>query len=211
MREEELKEGGLKAISPKPVDSANRSQGLGIKLGGSELGSPARAAPSPGSLAHTAVEPEGHARGQLASTHAPGASPAEEATSTMASPTVQERRRRSIAKLFRNVLDLYSLEAYPTISSVRTKCGEAEQYQARCLQTKEEVKTEDVNKEDGQRQTMEKPAKVKSVTLKTQRATKAMSMMMAETVKAIPRVTPTRSNWRIWDPGRRKAHVVLRG
>jgi hypothetical protein len=76
--------------------------------------------------------------------------------------------------------------------------------------TDEQVKTEDADK-DGKRQAMEKPAKVKSVTWKTQRAAKAMSMMMAKTVKAIPRVTPTRSNWRIWDPGRRKAHVVLRG
>jgi hypothetical protein len=38
-----------------------------------------------------------------------------------------------------------------------------------------------------------------------------MSTMTAETVKAIPRVTPTQSKWRIWDPGRGEAHVVLRG
>jgi hypothetical protein len=76
--------------------------------------------------------------------------------------------------------------------------------------TDEQVKTEDADK-DGKRQAMEKPAKVKLVTWKTQRATKAMSTMMTETVKAIPRVTPTHSKWRIWDPGRSEAHVVLRG
>jgi hypothetical protein len=43
-----------------------------------------------------------------------------------------------------------------------------------------------------------------------QRATKAMSTIKAKLAKAVPRVTPTRSKWRIWDPGRSEA-VVLRG
>jgi hypothetical protein len=29
--------------------------------------------------------------------------------------------------------------------------------------------------------------------------------------KAMPRKMPARSSWRIWDPGRGKEHVVLRG
>jgi hypothetical protein len=28
---------------------------------------------------------------------------------------------------------------------------------------------------------------------------------------AMPRKTPARSSWRIWDPGRDEVHVVLRG
>jgi hypothetical protein len=38
-----------------------------------------------------------------------------------------------------------------------------------------------------------------------------MSTRKAKTAKVVPRVTPTQSNWRIWDPGRNEAHVVLRG
>jgi hypothetical protein len=41
-------------------------------------------------------------------------------------------------------------------------------------------------------------------------ATKAMSTMKTKSAKAVPRVTPTRSKWRIWNPGRSEA-VVLRG
>ena len=40
---------------------------------------------------------------------------------------------------------------------------------------------------------------------------KAMSAIKAETTRAMPRVTPTQSKRRIWDPGRSEAHVVLRG
>jgi hypothetical protein len=32
-----------------------------------------------------------------------------------------------------------------------------------------------------------------------------------EAAKVMPRKTPARSSWRIWDPGRSEAHVVLRG
>jgi hypothetical protein len=35
-------------------------------------------------------------------------------------------------------------------------------------------------------------------------------MMTVETAKALPRITPARSSWRIWDPSRSKEHVVLR-
>jgi hypothetical protein len=38
-----------------------------------------------------------------------------------------------------------------------------------------------------------------------------MSMMTVGTAKALPKMTPVRSSWRIWDPGRSEAHVVLRG
>jgi hypothetical protein len=55
------------------------------------------------------------------------------------------------------------------------------------------VKTQDADKEDCRREAMKKPAKVKSVTWKLQGTSNAMSTMMAKTVKAVPRVTPTRS------------------
>jgi hypothetical protein len=64
---------------------------------------------------------------------------------------------------------------------------------ARCLRTKEEVKTEHADKENGRRQAMEKPTKVKPVTWAVQGTTKEKSTMMVETVKAIPRVAPTHS------------------
>jgi hypothetical protein len=78
-----------------------------------------------------------------------------------------------------------------------------------CLLIEEPVKVKD-DKKDDQRQAMEKPAKVKTVTWMLRGATKAMSTMKVKTAKAVPRVTPTRSKWRIWDPGRSEA-VVLRG
>jgi hypothetical protein len=56
---------------------------------------------------------------------------------------------------------------------------------------------------------MKKPAKAKTVTWMLQGgAMKAMSMMMAKSAKVVPRVTPTQSKWRIWDPGRSEALVL---
>ena len=62
------------------------------------------------------------------------------------------------------------------------------------------AKTEDADKEDGQREAMEKPAKVMSVT-----------WMLRGAAKALPRMSLARSSWRIWDPGRGEVHVVLTG
>lgn len=75
--------------------------------------------------------------------------------------------------------------------------------------TEELVKTKDVDTEDVRRQA--KLTKVKSVTWVLQGTAKAMSARTAKAAKAMPRVTLTRSNWRVWDPGRSEAHVVLRG
>jgi hypothetical protein len=93
-------------------------------------------------------------------------------------------------------------------------------YEKQCLFIKEPVKTkgadmEDTRKEDadkeGRRQDMEKPAKIKSVTWVPQESTKAMSTMIPGAAKALPRMTPAKNSWRIWDPGRSEVHVVLRG
>jgi hypothetical protein len=81
--------------------------------------------------------------------------------------------------------------------------------QKQCLHIKKYVKTEDDEKEDDQRESMEKPAKLKTVTWMLRGVTKAMSTMKIKSAKAVPRVTPTQSKWRIWDPGRSEA-VVLR-
>jgi hypothetical protein len=62
------------------------------------------------------------------------------------------------------------------------------------------VKTEDADKKEGQRQAMEKPTKVKSVAWVPRGAAKAM-----------PKMTPAGSSWRMWDPGQGEVRVVLRG
>jgi hypothetical protein len=79
------------------------------------------------------------------------------------------------------------------------------------LLSEESVKTEDTNKEDDQRQAMEKPTKVKTVTWILRGTTKAVSTRKVRTAKVVPGVTPTQSKWRIWDPGRSEVHVVLKG
>jgi hypothetical protein len=66
-----------------------------------------------------------------------------------------------------------------------------------CLPSEEPVKTKEMDKEDDQHQAMEKPAKVKTVIWIRRGAMKAMSTMKTKTVKAVPRVAPTRSKWRI--------------
>ena len=70
---------------------------------------------------------------------------------------------------------------------------------------------EDVDKKDCCRQSIDESTKANSMSWMPREATKAMSMKKAEAAKGMLRVTPTRSNWRIWDPGRNEAHVVLRG
>jgi hypothetical protein len=94
-------------------------------------------------------------------------------------------------------------------SSMRKYFIEQER-QKQCLHIKKYVKTEADEKEDDQREAMEKPAKAKTMTWMRQGATKAMSTIMAKSAKIVLRVTPTRSKWRIWNPGRSEA-VVLRG
>jgi hypothetical protein len=83
-------------------------------------------------------------------------------------------------------------------------------HKMQCLLSEKPVKIEDADKKDGRREAMEKPAKAKTVTWMLQGAAKAMSTMKIKTAKAVPRVTPTRSKWRIWNPGRSEV-VVLRG
>jgi hypothetical protein len=99
------------------------------------------------------------------------------------------------------VLDNYPKEALRTMKMIYKKQG---------MFIEESVKTEEADKTDDQRQAMEKPTKLKSVTWVLQGTTKAMSTRKTKTAKAVPRVTPTRSKWRIWDPGRSEA-IVLRG
>jgi hypothetical protein len=119
----------------------------GMELPGSEKGES-----SPGS-APGRYRREGHALEKMATPAASMASSdvaqaTEELTRT-SPPTVQERRRRSTAKLFCSVLDLYPMKFLHTNERVVGKA------QARCSRTKEEMKTEDADKENGQRQAME--------------------------------------------------------
>ncbi|KAK1620523.1 hypothetical protein QYE76_026040 [Lolium multiflorum] len=111
------------------------------------------------------------------------------------SPTALETRRlRPTRARMRRVLDYYPKKEIRTVNNpVKMK------RKKKCLFIKEPVKTEDADKE-GRRQAMEKPAKVKSVT-----------WVPGGTAKVMSRKTPARSSWRIWDPGRSEAHVVLRG
>jgi hypothetical protein len=114
------------------------------------------------------------------------------------------KRQRCTRAYMRRVLDVYLKNTLRTVNPVKLK------NKKQCSPSEEPVKTKDVNKKDDQCQAMEKPAKAKTVTWMIQGATKAMSIRTAKTAKAAPRVTPTQSKWRIWDPGRSKA-VVLRG
>jgi hypothetical protein len=59
-------------------------------------------------------------------------------------------------------------------------------------------------------QAMEKPTKLKSETWVLRGTTKAMSTTKTKTAKAVPRVTHTRSKWRIWDPGQSEVIVLRR-
>jgi hypothetical protein len=102
------------------------------------------------------------------------------------------------------VLNCYSKKALQTVNSVKLK------NEKQCSFSKEPVKTKDMDKENDQRQAMEKPAKVKTVTWMLRGATKAMSTIKTKTAKVVPGITPTQSKWRIWDPGRSEVHVVLR-
>ncbi|KAK1650444.1 hypothetical protein QYE76_068249 [Lolium multiflorum] len=110
-------------------------------------------------------------------------------------PTALEMRRpRPTRARMRRVLDYYPKKEFRTVNNpVKMK------HTKQCLFIKEPVKMEDADKK-GRRQAMEKPAKVKSVT-----------WVSRGTAKAMPRKTPAGSSWRIWDPGRGKVHVVLRG
>jgi hypothetical protein len=115
------------------------------------------------------------------------------------------KQLRPMLTRMRCVLDYYSKEALRTVDNpVKMK------QEKNCLLVEEPVKVKD-DKKDEERQAMEKPAKAKTVTWMLQEgAAKAMSTMMAKSAKAVPRATPTRSKWRIWDPGQSEA-VVLRG
>jgi hypothetical protein len=94
----------------------------------------------------------------------------------------------------RRVLNYYSKKELRTVNNpVKMK------HTKQCLFIKEPVKTEDADKE-GQRQAMEKPTKVKSVAWVPRGAAKAM-----------PKMTPAGSSWRMWDPGQGEVRVVLRG
>ena len=77
--------------------------------------------------------------------------------------------------------------------------------------TEAKMMFEDVDKKDCCCQSEDESTKVKSMSWMLREVTKAMSIMEAKVAKVMPRITPTRSNRRIWDPGRRERHVVLRG
>jgi hypothetical protein len=118
---------------------------------------------------------------------------------------LEPKQLRPMLTCMRCVLDYYSKEALRTVNNpVKMK------HEKQCLLIEEPVQIKD-DKEDDQCQAMEKPIKAKTVTWMLQGTTKAMSTRTTKTAKAVPRVTPTRSKWRIWDPGRCEAHVVLRG
>jgi hypothetical protein len=143
----------------------------------------------------------------------PGSSKAQETSATLgaevyvvSTPKVLEPKRlRSTPTRMRRVLECYPKKILRTVDNpVKMK------QEKNCLRIEEPVKVKD-DKEDDERQAMKKPAKAKTVTWMLQGgATKAMLTMMAKSAKAVPRVTPTRSKWRIWNPGRSEA-VVLRG
>jgi hypothetical protein len=104
----------------------------------------------------------------------------------------------------RRVLDCYPKNPFRTVNNP-VKMKHEKQY----VLIEELVKTEEADKKDGRHETIEKPAKAKTVTWMRQGAAKAMSTMKAKSAKAVPRVTPTQSKWRIWDPGHSEA-VMLR-
>jgi hypothetical protein len=105
----------------------------------------------------------------------------------------------------RRVLDCYPKNPFRTVNNP-VKMKHEKQY----VLIEELVKTGEADKKDGRHEAMEKPAKAKTVTWMRQGATKAMSTIMTKSAKVVPRVTPTRSKWRIWNPGRNEA-FVLRG
>jgi hypothetical protein len=91
----------------------------------------------------------------------------------------------------RHVLDCYPKKVLRTVDNpVKMK------QEKNCLLIEEPVKVKD-DKKDEEHQAMEKPTKAKTVTWMLRGTTEAMSTRMAKTAKAVPRVTPTRSKWRI--------------
>ena len=96
----------------------------------------------------------------------------------------------------RGVLDYYPKEILRMVKNSVTI-----NYKRQWLFIKEPMKTEDADIKDAdkdcRREAMEKPTKAKSVTWG----------MTPGAAKAMPRMTPARSSWRIWDPGRcKEAH-----
>jgi hypothetical protein len=80
------------------------------------------------------------------------------------------------------VLDLYRENVFQDKNPMKMK-GTCE-----CsLSTEEPVKFEEANKKDGWRQAMDKPT---------------MGKLVAWMLRGTTRMTPARSSWRIWDPGR---------
>jgi hypothetical protein len=110
----------------------------------------------------------------------------------VSTPTALEMRRlRRTRACMRRALDYYPKKVLRTINPVKLK------NKKQCSPSEEPVKTKDIDKEDDQRQAMEKPVKAKTVTWMRQGATKAMSTIMTKSAKVVPRVIPTRSKWRI--------------
>ena len=72
-----------------------------------------------------------------------------------------------------------------------------------CFKSTEAKMTfEDVDKKDCCCQREDESTKAMLMSWKSQGTTKVMSTMKAEAAKVLSRVTSTRSDWRIWDPGR---------
>jgi hypothetical protein len=76
-------------------------------------------------------------------------------------------------------------------------------YTKYCFKNTEAKMTfKDVDKKDCCCQREDESTKAMLMSWKSQGTTKVMSMLKAEAAKVLSRVTSTRSDWRIWDPGR---------
>jgi hypothetical protein len=115
---------------------------------------------------------------------------------------LEPKRLQPTRARIRRVLECYPIKKFRRINNL-VKMKHKKQYMFI-----EEPMRIDADKKDDQ--AMEKPTKLKSVTWVLRGTAKAMSTRKTKTAKAVPRVTPTRSKWRIWDPGRSEV-IVFRG
>jgi hypothetical protein len=96
----------------------------------------------------------------------------------VSTPTALETRRLWRTRAYmRRALDCYPKKVLRTVNPVKLK------NENQCLFSEEPVKIKEVDKEDDQRQAMEKPAKAKTMTWMRRGATKAISTMMTKSAK----------------------------
>jgi hypothetical protein len=210
--------GGTKEITVPPEEESHGGPSTGALLGCTEDNTWAEAL-EPSSVLSASQNPSSCLRdaslylklGCISITSSRGSEDETSATSdaeeyVLSTPMLLELRRlRHMRVCIRRVLDNYPKEALQTVHNPMKMI-----YKKQGMFIKESVKTEEADKMDDQRQAMEKPVKIKTVTWMIRGTTKAMSTRKTKTAKVVPRVTPTRSKWRIWDPGRSEV-VVLRG